>query len=44
METLTKTSYFSIGELDYDTLAQQGYTMCRPDGEWVGLNVAHEDS
>ena len=40
VETLTRTGCFSSGELDFDTLLQQGYTICWSDGEWVGLNVA----
>ena len=40
VETLTRTGCFSSGELDFDTLLQQGYTICWPDGKWVGLNVA----
>ena len=38
MQTLlSKSGLFGTGELDFDSFAEKGYTMCRPNGVWIGV-------
>ena len=36
VDALSRSGLFSIGELDFDAFVEKRYTLCRPNGAWIG--------